>query len=291
MKRLLGLAAVAVSAVAVTVSPAGAVTGNFVPDTTHNYVALVAFYDKDGNFLWRCTGSLLNSTTVLTAGHCTDTAGGAVSAIVWVSQEGGALYDPATDTPDPNTGYPYSCINNPPEFPCATSHTLIEYGFTGLHKYGTDNADVGLLILDSPVDLGSYASLAAAGSVDTLRTGTPVTITGYGVSREKPSVTSFRERLMAQAFIINTHDKAASGFNIQLSGNPGNGRGGSCFGDSGGPILYDSTDIVLGVNSFVKNGQCAGQSFAYRVDQQAVLDWIVATTAEYGTTVNIVPLP
>src|SRR5438034_5970375 len=31
-------------------SPAKAVTGNFVPDNTHNYVALVAFYDADGNF-------------------------------------------------------------------------------------------------------------------------------------------------------------------------------------------------------------------------------------------------
>ena len=270
-----------------SVAPAGAVTGNFVPDNTHNYVALIAFYDSDGNFVWRCTGSLLNSTTVLTAGHCTDTAGGAASAIVWVSQEGGAAYDPVTDTADPNTGYPYSCINSA-DFPCATSHTLIEYGFNGLHKFGTDNADVGMLILDDPVDLDTYASLAEAGSVDTLPTGAPVTITGYGVSGEKPTVTSFRERLMASAFIINTHNKAASGFNIQISGNPGHGRGGSCFGDSGGPILYDGTDVVLGVNSFVKNGQCAGQGFAYRVDQQAVLDWIVENA---DGPVNIVPLP
>ena len=31
---------------------------------------------------------------------------------------------------------------------------------------------------------------------------------------------------------------------------------GSCFGESGGPILYDSSDVILGVNSFVINGQC-----------------------------------
>ena len=37
----------------------------------------------------------------------------------------------------------------------------------------------------------------------------------------------------------------------------------------------------------VKNGQCAGQSFAYRTDQQAVLDWIVANAAG---PVSIVPL-
>jgi len=273
-----------------TVAPAGAVTGNFTPDATHNYVALIAFYDSSGNFLWRCTGSLLNAKTVLTAGHCTDVASGAASAIVWVSEEGGTGFDPITGAEDPLTGYPNECINPDGQHPCGVSHTLIEYGFNGLHKSGTDNADVGLLILDGDgVTLpGGYASLAAAGSVDMLPTGAPVTITGYGVSGEKPAVISYRERLMASAFIINTHNKATSGFNIQISGNPGHGRGGSCFGDSGGPILYDSTDIILGVNSFVKNEQCAGQGFAYRTDQQAVLDWI---TANAVGPVTIVPLP
>jgi secreted trypsin-like serine protease len=282
---LLLLAAVAAS-VAVTVSPAGAVTGNFQPDNVHNYVGLVAFYDAKGNFLWRCTGSLLNPTTMLTAGHCTDVASGAASAIAWVSQEGGAQFNPVTGAEDPLTGYPNECLSSA-AYPCSTSHTLVEYGFNGLHKFGTDNADVGLVILDNPINLPHYASLAAAGSVDTLPTGAPVTITGYGVSDEKPAVVSFRQRLMASAFVINTHNKAASGFNIQLSGNPGNGRGGSCFGDSGGPILSDSTDIVLGVNSFVKNGQCAGQSFAYRTDQQAVLSWVLANAAG---PVSVVPL-
>jgi secreted trypsin-like serine protease len=250
-------------------------------------VGLVAFYDAQGNFLWRCSGSLLNSTTMLTAGHCTDTASGAASAIAWVSQEGGAQFNPVTGAEDPLTGYPNECLNSA-AYPCSTSHTLIEYGFNGLKKFGNDNKDVGLLILDNPINLPHYASLAAAGSVDTLPTGAGVTYTGYGVSDEKPAVVSFRERLMASGFIINTHNKAASGFNIQLSANPGNGQGGTCFGDSGGPPLYDSTDIVLGVNSFVKNLQCAGQSFAYRTDQQAVLNWIVANA---DGPVSIVSLP
>ncbi|MGZ4339365.1 MAG: trypsin-like serine protease [Gaiellaceae bacterium] len=287
MQKLLLMLVAAASAVVLTVVPAGAITGNFVPDNTHTYVGLVAFYDAQGQFAWRCTGSLLNSTTFLTAGHCTDQTGTGgepvpTRAIVWVSQEGGAAFDPVTGTEDPHTGYPNECKNST-AFPCAGSHTLLHYGFDGsLHKFGTDNADVGMLILDTPVAPAAsaghsqYAQLPTAGLVDTLATGSPVTATGYGVSGEKPAVVSYRERLMASEFIINTHNKAASGFNIQLSGNPGNGRGGTCFGDSGGPILNGDSDVVLGVNSFVKNGQCAGQGFAYRVDQPGVLAWINA---------------
>jgi hypothetical protein len=218
---------------------------------------------------------LLNDYTVLTAGHCTDTKSGAASAIVWASQEGGSLYNASTGAEDPNTGYPNECLNSA-QYPCAESHTLLEYGYIGNVFLHGNNKDVGMLILDSPIVLDEYASIAAAGTVDQLAVGTGITYSGYGVSGEKPVVISYRERLMASGFIVSTHNANTAGFNIQLSTNPGGGRGGSCFGDSGGPILYDSTDVILGVNSFVINGQCAGVGFAYRVDQQDVIDWILA---------------
>jgi V8-like Glu-specific endopeptidase len=99
------LAAIAASTVAVAgASPAGAVTGHFTADNEHNYVVLIAFYDANGEFVWRCSGSLLNEWTVLTAGHCTDQAGGAAMAIVWASQEGGAQYNGTSVLEDPLTG-------------------------------------------------------------------------------------------------------------------------------------------------------------------------------------------
>jgi hypothetical protein len=290
MRKLLTLLALLASVAAASVSPAGAVTGNFTEDNVHDYVGLIAFYDADGEFLWRCTGSLLNPTTVLTAGHCTDVKEGAVTAIFWASQEGGALYDPLNDIQDPLTGYPYECLNSP-EYPCATASTLLEYGYIGNVYLQGDNADVGLVILDSPIYLDEYASLAAEGSVDDLPVGTEVTVTGYGVSGEKPNVISYRERLMATAFIVSTRNANTAGFNIQLSTNPGKGRGGSCFGDSGGPILYDDTDIILGVNSFVINGQCAGVGFAYRTDQEDVLAWILENADYTYGGIDVVEIP
>jgi len=287
LKKLLLLLAIAASAVAFTAAPAGAVTGNFTPDYQHNYVVLIAFYDANGQFLWRCSGSLLNEWTVLTAGHCTDTKSGAASAIVWDSQEGGSLYNPAAGVlEDPNTGYPNECLNSA-AYPCATSHTLKEYGYIGSVNLHGNNKDVGLVILDQPIVLDQYASLASAGTVDTLPTGTSITYSGYGVSGEKPAVISYRERLMATGFVINSHNANTGGFNIQLSTNPGAGRGGSCFGDSGGPILYDGSNVVLGVNSFVINGQCAGVGFAYRIDQPDVLAWIVANAKGTVTVTSV----
>ncbi len=50
--------------------------------------------------------------------------------------------------------------------------------------------------------------------------------------------------------------------------------GGTCFGDSGGPILSGNSDTVLAVNSYVTNGNCAGVTYSQRIDIPEVLAWI-----------------
>jgi hypothetical protein len=267
-------------------APAQAITGNFEPDFEHEYVGLIVFYDANGDFLWRCSGSLLTDTVFLTAGHCADVGEGAVSARVYFEQDAGANYDPVTGV-DPVTGYP--------ETGGITAHTLYSYGFADFQGF-PNTLDVGLVILDAPVQtvyptIDTYASLAAAGTLDAYGTGidATVTVSGYGVSRINPAqMESYRSRLMAETFIVNLNSAQNAGFNVQLASNPGGGRGGTCFGDSGGPILLDDSDVIVAVNSFVLSPNCAGTGFAYRTDQQAVIDWILGHAGSEADEITIV---
>jgi hypothetical protein len=285
LKKFTGLAlaplALALALLAALMAPPSvAVTGkNIAPDFEHPYVGLVAFYDADGNFLHRCTGTLLSPEVFLTAGHCVaaDDAGNvAPSARIWFEQDAGVGYDPATGTPAPS-GYPVSGG--------VTSTMLYNYGFTDLGSI-PETHDAGLIVLapgavaDVYPDIDTYGTLAGVGDASLLGTGEDavVTVSGYGITRVNGKngnhTVSFRERLMGHSFIISTRNQNTAGYNLQLASNPGGGRVGTCFGDSGGPVFAGDTTTVLAVNSWVKNWSCGGQGFSYRVDTAEVQDWM-----------------
>jgi hypothetical protein len=287
MRKFVSLIAVVSGLLAITSSPASAITGVFVEDTEHPFVALVVFYDEDGEFLHRCSGSLLTPIVFLTAGHCTDAGTGATMARVYFQQDAGASYDPKTEL-DPVTGYPEYCAKGTRDV-CVTSDELYNYGFDDFAGF-PNNRDAGLVILDRPIEVSEYGVLADAGSLDELasrlgKQNVVFTISGYGVTRTNPSglhELSFRERLMAKSTLISLGNALTSGYNVQVSANPGGGQGGLCFGDSGGPIFSGGfeSNVIVGVNSFVESWTCGGVGFAYRTDTRAVLRWILRTIPE-----------
>jgi hypothetical protein len=252
------------------------ITGNYAADFVHPWVGLIVFYDANGNFLWRCSGSLISPTAFLTAGHCVESP--AATARIWFAQDAGANFDPTTEF-DPVTGYPDTCLPQPD--PCVTASKLYNFGYPASFP---NTQDVGLVILDTPVVLAEYGQLAAVGTLDGLATqrgrqDVTFVSSGYGLSYTRPNKQlSFRSRLMASAKLVNLRSALTDGFNLQISANPGDGRGGTCFGDSGGPILYNG--LIVGVTSFGLNENCTGVDFAYRVDLAAVQAWIEQITGQ-----------
>ncbi len=273
--------AAACTALALLAAPAYAITKNWVVDNEHPFVGLVVFYDANGEFSHRCSGSLISPTKFVTAGHCAGVAAGAVTARVYFQQDAGANFDPATGV-DPVSGYPESCAPGTLGVVCATASELHDFDYAGL--FIPDTHDLGLVILEQPIFLGEYATLPQPGVLDTLagkrRNGEQFTVSGYGLSLRSSANAavgniSFRSRLMAVSTIVNLGSALNDGFNLQTQGN-GDGRGGTCSGDSGGPVFLGGTSSneIVAVTSFGLNALCRGTDFGYRLDRQVVIDWI-----------------
>ena len=290
LRRIMAPIALAFAMTGLMTTPSSAITGNFVADYEHEYVGLIVFYDENGEFVHRCTGSLISPTVFLTAGHCVtvDDATGelATSARIYFQQDAGADYDPVTDTPA-SSGYPYTGG--------VTASTFYAFDYQGISVPAMNN-DVGLVILDEPYVLDEYASIAAPGTLEEYGTGPTarVTVSGYGVTyvNGNPAATiSYRSRLMVDTWIIGTGG-VANDLNVQLSSAPGRGGGGTCFGDSGGPTLLYGTDTIVAVTSFgMSRNVCGGTEFNFRVDTVEVQEWMQSVlTDEQWAEITVVSL-
>ncbi|HYG99995.1 MAG TPA: trypsin-like serine protease, partial [Terriglobales bacterium] len=103
MKHKFAVLTLTVIAMICAARPAQAITGTYQPDPFHTYVGLAVFYDQDGEFSHRCSGSLISPRLFLTAGHCTDDELNLSYARIYFQQEVGANFDPVTEI-DPTTG-------------------------------------------------------------------------------------------------------------------------------------------------------------------------------------------
>jgi hypothetical protein len=248
--RKLTLAAVAAVLLAST-APVMTVTNGRPDGNGHPYVG-IALQAAPGGGFFVCSGSFISPTRFLTAAHCFDPSDP-------------ALVSPANQPPFPVVP---GVVHNDPNwcFGCGS----------GLP--GADTHDVAVITLSAPVLLPVYAALPAPGLVDTLPMKTAVDIVGYGVQGfirggGRPQDIFTAIRFFAPSELIQSNNRASGEF-IKMTANPSQGTGGVCFGDSGGPDVLGGTDIVLAVNSYVTNGNCAGVTYSQRVDLPDILAFI-----------------
>lgn len=264
MKRILFSTILVLLLAVGTFTTAQAITNGHPDGSDHPYVGVLFF--TDGTSFWRCSGSLLAPQVVLTAGHCTD---GATKA--WASFE--------TSIPPRGTTPRLDWLNNSGHFIPGVAHTAPGFCI-GCSKglVGFDTHDVGIVTLDSASSVNSYVQLPALGYDTGLPMNAPIDFVGYGVQERlvgggQPVWTGTLTRFFAPALLIASSDRVSAEY-LKISANPAQGKGGTCFGDSGGPVLQGGTNKVLAVVSFGTNGNCAGLGYYNRVDLAYALDFI-----------------
>jgi hypothetical protein len=238
----------------VAAAPAGAIIGG-ERDEVHTNVGLVRFTTADGRF--RCSGTLISPTVVLTAGHCTE--GPATN--VYVSFDTDLALDPlaAGITPEEKASREAHYITG-------TAHP--DPGWTGKLSISKQH-DQGVVVLDAPASTKwpdvVPAELPPVGFLDKnqgkLKNET-FTLVGYGVDigtkktqiviRERRSTTSFLKNVQSEVVVFQINDRDSKA------------GGGSCFGDSGGAVFWGP--YVLGDASYVNSLSCNATGSYQRTD-------------------------
>jgi hypothetical protein len=241
------------------VTPAFTITNGQPDGNAHPYVGLGLQLIPGTDLTLLCSGSALSPTVFLTAAHCFDRAqpvfvfyGSSLSAPDLIVSVGFL-------TPHPDWCNP--CDNGLPGF---------------------DSHDVGVVRLLLPVDPGEFATLPSEGLADTLAMMSPVSVVGFGaegiVRGGGTPVPQFTlRRLSAPSLLVQSNQSWAPEF-LKLTANPGGGNGGVCFGDSGGPNVLEGSgtgnDVVVAINSYASNDNCAGVTYSQRIDLESVLEFI-----------------
>jgi hypothetical protein len=283
--RILTVLAVVATLLGLTTNAQAIVHG--VPDNgAHPYVGQLLFYDPtavdprfdDPGGWFTCTGTLVDADTVVTAGHCTYPVGSG-GEDVWISFAEVPNFDilPASSgfVPDGNQERYEAwkeALDASPEWIEATAIAHPEYDDAAFFEH-----DLGVLQLQeagpaaTPVRLPYADQLADLYAQDKQQRYTAV---GYGLEGSGPK-TSFGgdTRRTADLRLVNLNGVGGNGGGTSAKFSSNANTGGTCFGDSGGPVFGPDNTLVA-VVSYGLNSNCAGTSGAYRIDQPDDLEFL-----------------
>ena len=255
---------------ALAVSMVGAITDGELDGEDHPHVVLLLM-EVGGEPMYRCSGTLLSPTVLLTAGHC-------VSNYPDEPFSGMRIFT-ESDVENGDNDYPY-----------AGKNTVEAVSWAAHPMYETEDPfymhDVGIVILEEPgvVGLDVYGALPELDQFDELPMPsgkwdkTTFTSVGYGqqiifTDEAQWEMQSERIRMVAYPFLKQINVPGITGdYSLWLSNN--HATGGTCYGDSGGPNFLGDTNIVAGVTSFGMNETCSGSGGVFRMDRADVLDFI-----------------
>jgi secreted trypsin-like serine protease len=269
LSRLTTLVAV-LALVLLTIAPASAVTNGELDGDDHPAVVLILM-EVGGAPAFRCSGTLISPTYVLTAGHCTNNFPG----------------DPYTGMRVFTESDVESGIGVTNNYPFAGPNAVEAKRWAAHPAYETAPFfvnDVGIIELEEAIvlDASDYGQLPAINSLDALKGGKKdfFDSVGYGLQAAQLNNPTPQQHTVAQRVRMISHPKLiqintpgfVGSFSMLLSNNTK--TGGTCFGDSGGPNFLAGTNVLAGVTSFGLNANCGGTGGVFRTDRQNVQDFI-----------------
>jgi Trypsin len=236
------------------------------PDgNAHPEVGTILFV-QDGEGFFSCTATLLSSTVLLTAGHCTE-GGGHTNDVTYVRFTEDAL----AGIED------YKTTQEWLDAEWIKAETVIPHpqfdDFSGF----PNTYDVGLVILspEDAVELPRYGVLPEIGLLETLSGKNRLfTAVGYGLQGKiKPFASDIYARYAGTTRLIEVKStRNGDSHSAKFTNNPGLG-GGTCNGDSGGPIFVGTSNVIGAITSFGFT-PCIGNDFNFRIDTEIAQDFI-----------------
>ncbi len=205
----------------------------------------------------------MSPTVLLTAAHCTD---GVVGRML-VTFDSVIAEEPPSGFPvaaDPSAGYTEDELSAA-GYRSGSPHTHPEYSdFTDMDTWN----DTGVVTLDARVSDIAPATIAGLGTLDTIRTSrlskTLFTAVGYGTEVRKPESGPQKPTPMSYPLIRRYVDMPGQKLTpqiLQTNGNPNDNRGtgGTCFGDSGGPVFLNGQIVAVTSYGYTSNCRYLGR--------------------------------
>lgn len=287
---------------AVPAVPGHAIVKGAPDGDDHPYVGQLFFYvptDVDSRFntpgaWYNCTGTLIDSVTVVTAGHCTYAVGTEGQAPMTPLHGGTDIWFSVSEAPDYSVlprSTTFAPLGNAARYKAWSaildaSDEWAQAASTYTHPEYSDSAfllhDLGVVKLSEPIVLDEYGSLPEANYLDTYysksakQRGRFLSV-GYGLEASGPKFSLGGDtRRQVERKLVSF--KGAHGLRntaVVFSHN----SGGTCFGDSGGPTFditnqkIEEQNVIVAVTSFGMNYNC-NASGSYRIDQPEDLAFI-----------------
>ncbi len=231
----------------------------------HPFVGTIIFQTPSGYF--SCSGTQMTPSVFLTAGHCTE-EGGVANLKTWLKFDSqiafpgranypnlGAYLDDRKNGWITGTAIPHPQFDDFSQFPATF--------------------DVGVVVLKKGVTLATYGALPPVGFLETIRRAADnkFTVVGYGMQGLiKPFLEDKYERQFGTVKLVELNSTFDAGMTAKYTNNPGT-DGGTCFGDSGGPIFYSNTNMVVSVVSWGIT-PCIGVDYNFRTDTSIAQDFL-----------------